>query len=505
MKPKAPKALLVLGTGSHVGKSLVAAGLCRILSNRSQKVMPFKAQNMALNSGVTPDGGEIGRAQMLQARASRCLPTRDMNPVLLKPVRGQGCQVILRGKPYAHMSTRAYYKFWPKAARIARQAYQDLSEGTDWMVLEGAGSPAEVNLARHDLANLEAARFSGAPWILVVDIERGGSFAAITGTLDLVPRWLKSRLRGVIFNKFRGDTSLLDSGLRWLKRTRGIKTLGVIPYFPEHGLEEEDSLGMPTSSHELSPKNSLKIEVIRHKHISNFNDILPLQSLPGIQIRWRVPGESPAWAKPDLVILPGSKDTLSDLWELQRSGESSRLKRLARQGTWILGLCGGFQMLGHWVSDPGGFDSMATRSARKGQGLGLLEVSTVMAKAKTLALSSAPLKLSFGRFTVKGYEIHQGQTLCRDQSQDCFCGKAGKPGEGVLGAGDRQGGVLGTYLHGLLENDEFRTAYLNRLCRVRGLSRKFKQGQGFEQGMEARLDAWAAHLEKHLDLNALFA
>lgn len=500
-----PKALLVLGTGSHVGKSLMAAGFCRILSNRALKVMPFKAQNMALNSGVTPDGGEIGRAQMLQARASRCLPTRDMNPVLLKPVRGQGCQVILRGKPYAHMTTRAYYRFWPKAARIARQAYLDLSLGSDWMVLEGAGSPAEINLARHDLANLEAARFSGAPWVLVVDIERGGSFAAITGTLDLIPPWLRTRLRGVIFNKFRGDTSLLDSGLRWLKRTRGIKTLGVVPYFPDHGLEEEDSLGLPDTSLEQSSKNSLKIEVIRHKHISNFNDILPLQGLPGVQIRWRVPGADPSWSRPDLVILPGSKDTLADLWELQRSGESSRIKRLSQGGTWVLGLCGGFQMLGQWVSDPGGYDSMAAKGARKGQGLGLLEASTVMAKAKTLALSTALLKLSFGRFKVKGYEIHQGQTLCRDPGQVCFRGKAGRSGEGVLGAGDSRGTILGTYLHGLLENDDFRTAYLNRLCRARGLSRRFKPGPGFELGMEARLDAWAAHLEKHLDLHALFA
>ncbi len=237
---------MVLGTGSHVGKSLVAAGLCRILSDRGLKVAPFKAQNMALNSVVASDGAEIGQAQALQALAARVPAVAAMNPVLLKPVRGQGSQVILLGQAQGFMTTAQYFKFWPKAAKTAEAAWKSLAAAHQALVMEGAGSPAEVNLAHRDLANLATGRFSRAPWILVVDIERGGSFAAIVGTLGLIPAWLRKRCLGVVFNKFRGDVGLMEPGLRWLKR-RGIRPLGVLPYLDGLALEQEDSLGLPSA------------------------------------------------------------------------------------------------------------------------------------------------------------------------------------------------------------------------------------------------------------------
>jgi adenosylcobyric acid synthase len=482
------RALLVLGTGSHVGKSLVTAGLCRILANQGYSVAPFKAQNMALNSGVTPDGGEIGRAQMLQARAARCQPSRAMNPVLLKPVRGKGSQVILEGKPLRHMTTDQYFKFWPRAAQVAKWSYRELSGRNDWVLLEGAGSPAEVNLAHRDLANLEAARFSGAGWILVVDIERGGSFAAIVGTLALVPAWLRPRLRGVIFNKFRGNAGLLEPGLAWLWKKHRVRTLGVLPYFPDHGLEEEDSLGIPDSRWTKTGGRHLKVEVIRHRHLSNFNDLLPLESSRGIQLFWRKPGDPAPWAVPDLVVLPGSKDTVSDLQSLRDTGEALRLETLAAKGVWVLGLCGGLQMLGREVKDNG----------RRTGGLGLLDLTTHMARAKTLSRAEAELRLDFGKFAVRGYEIHHGVSHLGRKGKACF------PGRPDLGAMDAQGRILGTYLHGILENDTFRTGYLTALCRDRGLPVSVAMTDDFESGLESRLDAWARHLEKHLDLATLF-
>ena len=281
---------MVLGTGSHVGKSMLAAGLCRILADRGFRVAPFKAQNMALNSAVADDGAEIGRAQWLQALAARTRPDARMNPVLLKPVRGQGSQLVLLGRAQGTFSTRAYFKRWPQVARAARQAWSSLAAEAQALVIEGAGSPAEVNLAHRDLANLETARFSGAPFILVADIERGGSFAAIIGTLQLLPPWLRRRCLGVLFNKFRGDVSLMKEGLHWLK-ARGIRPLGVLPWLPDLGLDEEDSLGLDSSKKRSTNTKALKIQVLRHRFISNFNDFLGLERLPGVDLQWVEPGQ----------------------------------------------------------------------------------------------------------------------------------------------------------------------------------------------------------------------
>jgi adenosylcobyric acid synthase len=483
---------MVLGSGSHVGKSLLAAGLCRILADRGYAVAPYKAQNMALNSAVTDEGAEIGRAQWLQALAARVRPQARMNPVLLKPVRGQGSQLVLLGRAQGTFSTRAYFQRWPQVAKVARQAYRELAAEHEALVIEGAGSPAEVNLAHRDLANLESARFSGAPFILVADIERGGSFAQVVGTLALIPAWLRRRCLGVVLNKFRGDASLLDSGLAWLRR-RGIRPLGVLPWMPGLALDQEDSLGLDSSAVRAKGKKALKIQVIRHRFIANFNDLLGLSQLPGVDLQWVEPGQSRA--QPDLLILPGSKDSLADLEALQVSGEAQRIQRWRAQGTWVLGICGGLQMLGSQVRDALGVDS--GRGASHQAGLGCLDLRTRMGRHKVLAASRLKARTRLGVLDLQGYEIHHG----RSQVGPGVRVEAGSATAPLL-LSDRTGRVWASYLHGLFDGPGFRDAFLAALAKDRG-----KAWKGGQRSLDARreqsLRDWAAHLERHLDLGFL--
>ena len=485
-----PFQVLVLGTGSHVGKSLVTAGLCRILADRGFKVAPFKAQNMALNSAVTDEGLEIGRAQWLQAVAARVRPQVRMNPVLLKPVRGRGSQLVLLGKAQGTFSTQGYFKRWPGVARVARGAWASLAAEHQALVMEGAGSPAEVNLAHSDLANLETARFSGAPFILVVDIERGGSFAAIVGTLALVPDWLRPRLIGVVFNKFRGDVRLMDAGLAWLKRRR-IPCLGILPWMDGLVLEEEDSLGSPAGA--ASSQGGLAVQVLRHRHLANFNDLLPLSSERGLRVDWVEPGQERR--RPAVLILPGSKDTLADLARLHACGEAARIRAWAAQGTWVLGICGGMQMLGRAVSDPHGVDG--GRRGGRAEGLGLLDLGTVMGRDKVLAQRTLSMRNRLGAHPLSGYEIHHGRSQAgpglKAEARDAR-------GQALLFSDG--GSVWGSYLHGLLDQGGFRQAWLSAAAAAQG--RRFKGSpRALDADREASLQAWAAHLADHLDLRWL--
>jgi adenosylcobyric acid synthase len=490
LKPS-PFQVLVLGTGSHAGKSLLAAGFCRILSDRGFSVAPFKAQNMALNSAVTDDGLEMGRAQWLQALAARVRPQVRMNPVLLKPQRGKGSQLVLMGRSQGLLSTRAYFKRWPGVAREARRAWASLASEHQAVVLEGAGSPAEVNLAHRDLANLETARFSRAPFVLVTDIERGGSFAALTGTLALLPAWLRKRCLGVIFNKFRGDVRLMDPGLAWLRR-RGIKPLGVLPWIDGLALEEEDSLGLPTTA-SRSGRGTLKVQALRLGHLSNFNDLMPLQEESGVRMDWVEPGDERE--RPDLLVIPGSKDSLADLEQLRASGEAARVRRWAGQGTWVLGLCGGFQLLGRSLRDPLGVDG--GRRGAMGEGLGLLDLETRMGRDKVLAQRRLNARTRLGRLELSGYEIHHGRSRCGAAAVVEAMG----PGQEPLLVSDGAG-VWGSYLHGLLDEAPFRRAFLGAVAKAQG---KRWRGAGLDraQRREDGLDRWAAHLAKHLDLGFL--
>lgn len=487
-----PFQVLVLGTGSHVGKSLVAAGLCRILSDRGYDVAPYKAQNMALNSAVTDEGAEIGRAQWLQAVAARVRPQARMNPVLLKPVRGRGSQLVVLGKAQGIFTTQAYFRRWPKVAATAAQAWASLASEHEALVLEGAGSPAEVNLAHRDLANLETARFSGAPFILVADIERGGSFAQIVGTLQLMPAWLRRRCLGVLFNKFRGDARLLDPGLAWLKRRR-IRPLGVLPWLSGLALDQEDSLGLDSSIHRSKGKKALKIQVIRHRFIANFNDLLALQQLPGLDLQWVEPGQ--ARAQPDLLILPGSKDSLADLEVLRASGEADRILNWRAKGTWVLGICGGLQMLGRQVLDAQGVDS--GRRASRQAGLGSLDLVTRMGRRKVLSARSLRAKTRLGSLDVQGYEIHHGRSQV-GPSVRVELGTRSAP----LLLSDRAGRTWATYLHGIFDTPDFRDAFLGALAKDRGRAWK-GGGRGLDRQREQSLRRWAAHLSRHLDLGFL--
>jgi adenosylcobyric acid synthase len=484
---------MVLGTGSHVGKSLVAAGLCRILSDRGWDVAPYKAQNMALNSAVADDGSEIGRAQWLQAVAARVRSEARMNPVLLKPVGGRGSQLVVLGQARGVHSTRAYFRLWPGVAARAQAAWRGLAADHEALVLEGAGSPAEVNLSHRDLANLETARFSGAPFILVADIERGGAFASLTGTLDLLPAWLRGRCQGVVLNKFRGDSSLLDSGLDWLRR-RGIRPLGVLPWMGGLCLEEEDSLALPRSPSPGRPGKGLVVDVVRHRCMANFNDFLPLQGLPGLHLRWVDPGQ--ARGAPDLLILPGSKDSLADLRRLRASGELARMEAWRRQGTWVLGICGGLQMLGHSILDPAGVDG--GRKGAREQGLGWLSLGTRMAARKVLAHRQGRTRVSLGRQPLSGYEIHHGRSRT---GPDLRVEGSTRQGQALLYSGG-SGRVWGTYLHGILDGVEFRDAFLSRLAKDRGKAWR-GAGPSLNERREASLRAWARHMERHLDLGFL--
>ncbi len=497
--PKLEFQVMVLGTGSHAGKSLVATALCRILSDQGLKVAPYKAQNMALNSGVTVDGAEIGRAQILQAEAARCVASGDMNPVLLKPLRGRGSQVIVHGKARGVFSTREYFRFWPKAAKAARDSYEELSTEYQALVIEGAGSPAEVNLAHRDLANLETAKFSGAPWILVVDVERGGSFASVLGTLQLVPKWMRPRFAGVVFNKFRGDASLMDPGVAWLKKKHGIRTLGIIPWLDGLSLDQEDSLGAPDPGilNKASRAKAPLVEILLLPSLANMSDLEPLRRDPNLQIRYRRLGQAVEGDQaPDLIVLAGSKHTLDDMRQMNRSGESGRIRAWADAGSWVLGICGGFQMLGTELSDRDGVDGKAVRSMR---GLGLLDAKTRMASLKITTQTRTRVRSSLGDFALIGYEIHHGRTSLGDPSSECALDS--RPLSPLL-VQQPGGRIWGSYLHGILDNDGFRRAFLKKMAHSRKKNYVSTRGTRATE-RESEILRWTAHVSKHLQLASI--
>ncbi|MCA1686331.1 MAG: cobyric acid synthase, partial [Planctomycetia bacterium] len=450
------RALMVLGTASHVGKSVVAAAFCRLLAERGLRVAPFKAQNMALNSFVTRDGGEIGRAQVAQAEAAGTEPLVEMNPVLLKPMGGVS-QVVLDGSPIGVMSAREYYaakgSIWPRVAR----AYDRLASRFDYVVLEGAGSPVEVNLAEHDLTNLRMARHADASVILVADIERGGVFAQLVGTWELLEPDDRRRVIGFVINKFRGDVGLLDSGLEFLRSRTGVAVLGVLPYRPDLQIDQEDSLGIAETATPggdtddfVSGEMTLDVAVVRLPHLSNSTDFRPLSRAPGVRLRY-VSGVGEL-ASPDLVILPGTKATVRDLDWLRATGLAGKITSLREDpgGPVILGICGGFQMLGRGLDDPLGVESPRPEAV----GLGLFAVSTRFAAEKSRHRVRGRT-LDGGR-PVVGYEIHSGETTLGPGVSPFSELTRERDGVTVLdGAADPSGRVLGTYVHGLFDSLAF--------------------------------------------------
>ena len=494
--PERARALMVLGTASHVGKSLVAAALCRIFSDDGRRVAPFKAQNMSLNSAATPDGGEIGRAQALQAECARVPASVDMNPVLLKPSSETGSQVVVLGKIAGESDARTYH-----AERVRTlfptvvAAYERLAADYDTIVLEGAGSPAEINLRAGDIVNLRMAEAADAACVLVADIDRGGMFAALVGTLELLEPDERARIRGFIVNKFRGDRSLLQPGIEQIEVRLGIPCMGVIPFVAQLDLDEEDSVVLRQVPIEREKVDPLRIVVIALPHLANFTDFDALASEPSVDLQYAF--EASDLGAADVVILPGTKRTIDDLDWLHARGFAQTLAPHLARGL-VLGICGGMQMLGRTIDDPHGVEGGGARA-----GFGALPIVTTLATTKTTRAVRGRFcaELLFGCVpesrAVDGYEIHVGTTTYDADASALIVHDAG-----MDGASARVGSVLGTYLHGCLDDDAFRHAFL-RAARTARRRAPAGEWSWWRREREARIDRWAAHVGTHCDLAAL--
>ncbi len=478
--------LFVAGTGSDAGKSTVVAGLCRLLARRGLKVAPFKAQNMALNSAVTATGHEIGRAQAAQAAAARAEPEVAMNPVLLKPTGIRTSQVVVNGRPWAVLDAAAYQEAKAQLWPLVLEQLEDLRSRYDVVICEGAGSPAEINLLHHDITNLRVAEAARFPALLVGDIDRGGVFASLFGTVALLPPELAGLIRGFVINKFRGDPSLLDRGLAELQRRTGVPTLGVLPWMDGPGIDAEDSLALdrgwapPPSG---AGGDGLDVAVLRFPRISNFTDFDALSLEPGVRVR--LVSSPSALGRPHLVVLPGSKATVSDLAWLGDSGLAGGIAGLDRSTT-VLGICGGYQMMGREIRDE--VESPAPVTVA---GLGLLPVSTRFEPDKvTRRVGGRALG-----HDVTGYEIHHGRTPPSGAWIETEHGP-----EGSAAAG---GSVLGTSIHGLFESDAFRRAFLAGVAERAGVSWEPGPPVSFDGARQARIDRIADAIGEHLDMGAI--
>lgn len=476
--------LMIQGTTSDAGKSTVVAGLCRVLARQGISVAPFKPQNMALNSAVTEDGGEIGRSTALQALAAGVEPHSDMNPVLLKPESDRGAQVILRGRVHGHMDALDYHAYKAEAKHSVLAAWHALSSRYDVIIAEGAGSPAEINLRQNDIANMGFAEMVDCPVILVGDIDRGGVFAQLVGTLALLSASEQARTRGFLINRFRGDMALLQPGLDWLEERTGKPVLGTLPYLQGLLLDAEDSVGLTGVE---NPEPALRVVVPALPRISNHNDFDPLRLHPQVQLTFVGPNQPIPPA--DLIILPGSKSTRSDLDWLRAQGWENAIRRHLRYGGKLLGICGGFQMLGEWIHDPDGLEGPVGSSP----GLGWLNVQTHMVAGKQLRNVEGRI-LPEG-VTVSGYEIHNGVSEGPALARPLI-----ELDDRVDGAVSEDGEIMGTYLHGLFDKPEACRALLGRFgMTVSGSEVDY----GYHRQRE--LNRLADVVEAHLDMTALTA
>ena len=476
------KALMIQGAGSNVGKSMLVAGLCRAALRRGLSVAPFKPQNMSNNAAVTIDGGEIGRAQALQAMACGLEPVTDMNPVLLKPESDVGAQVVVQGKRLTTVKARDYAKLKPQLMGAVLDSFSRLKATHDLVIVEGAGSPAEVNLRMGDIANMGFAEAAGVPVVLAGDIDRGGVIAQIVGTQAVLAPGDAALVAGFLINKFRGDPRLFDEGYRLIEDRTGWRGFGVLPWFAEAGsLPAEDALDLPKGG----GTGPLKVACLTLSRIANFDDLDPLKLEPAISLTMvragqAVPGDT------DLIIIPGSKSTRGDLAFLRQQGWDVDIAGHVRRGGHVLGICGGYQMLGKVVRDPEGIEGVAGET----EGLGLLDVETLMSPDKRLTRTSA-VHAATGA-AMEGYEIHIGRTEGPDRARP-FARVEGQP-EGAMSADGR---IMGSYLHGMFSGDAFRAAFLKGF----GASSTLSYGAG----IEAVLDRLADHMEAHLDVDGLLA
>lgn len=488
-------ALMVLGTASHVGKSVTATALCRIFRDDGIDVAPFKAQNMSLNSFATPDGREIGRAQATQAEAARLQPSADMNPVLLKPTCDTASQVVLNGRLFATLSGAQLFSRRPELFAAVRAAYERLAGRHELVVLEGAGSPVEMNLKHLDMVNFGMAEVADARCVLVADIDRGGVFAQVVGTYALLEPGERARFAGFLINRFRGDLALLGDGVRFLEERTGQRCLGVVPHLPDLGIAEEDTLASDALT--AADGGGLRIGVVLLPSLSNFTDFDALSRLDGVVLRYLRDPRS--MADIDLVILPGSKNTVRDLAFLRAKGHADAIASHARSGKPVLGICGGFQMLGRTIDDPTGVES----ALRHVEGLGLLDVTTTMLPVKTTRQVRARFhdRERFGDAELVGYEIHVGETARGDIEPLLVLERSGEDGVHPDGAMSRDGRILGTYVHGLFDEERGAAALVSHVARLLGMPPVAALRSAPRVDPYDRL---ARHFREHIDLAAIY-
>ena len=485
---------MLQGTSSNAGKSILVAAFCRILLQDGLRVAPFKAQNMSNNSFVTRHGEEVARAQVVQAQACRLDPDVRFSPILLKPASDVGCQVIVGGKPVGNMVVHEYDAFKPQAFATVKASYDSLAAEFDAVVIEGAGSPGEVNLKHTDIVNMRMAQYADAPVLLVGDIDRGGVYASFVGTLEVLEEWERRHINGFIVNKFRGDQSLLDAAHEYVLRHTGKPVLGVVPWLPRLDLPDEDAVSFKESAVAGAPAaaaGQIELAVLDLPHIANFTDFDPFRVEPDVTLRVVHPGASEL-GTPDAVIIPGTKNTLGDLERLQAYGLGDRLKALAARGVEIVGVCAGFQMLGEVIADPHGLEAPGLGQI---SGLGLLPVTTTLAAEKTLRRVTAVHRPS--GLAVTGYEIHHGQTS--GPGAEVILAVEGEIG----GAASPTGRVWGTYLHGIFDSDDFRRWFIDRLRQRRGLAPLGRAG-GATFDLEPAFDRLAAAVRAGVDLRAIY-
>ena len=493
------KAIMVQGTMSNAGKSLLAAGLCRIFRQDGYRVAPFNSQNMALNSFITEEGLEMGRAQVMQAEAAGIAPSVKMNPILLKPTNDVGSQVIVNGEVLGTMSARDYFKFKKELVPKVMEAYEELAAENDIIVIEGAGSPAEINLKEDDIVNMGMAKRAKAPVLLVGDIDRGGVFAQLIGTVMLLEEDERKMVKGLIVNKFRGDKTILDPGIKMLEERSGVPVVGVAPYL-DIQVEDEDSLTERFEGHQ--ERGILDLAVIRLPRISNFTDFNPLESIPGVSLRYvRHVHEL---GSPDMILLPGTKNTMEDLLWMRQNGLEAAVLKEAAKGKIIFGICGGYQMLGETLSDP-----HHVEAGGQIKGMGLLPMDTVFVEAKTRTrvqghfLELPGILHSMSGIPLEGYEIHMGTSrpnqdavqaskivdqVTKEEKEDGLCA----------------GNVYGTYVHGVFDREEVTQGLVKALGDWKGIDVSQMTSVDFAAFKESQYDILAAELRRHLDMKKIY-
>ena len=527
------KAIMIQGTMSNAGKSLLAAGLCRIFKQDGYRVAPFKSQNMALNSCITPEGLEIGRAQAVQAEAAGILPSADMNPILLKPSSETGSQVIVKGIPRKNMSAREYFAYKKELIPEIMESYNRLAKQYDMIVIEGAGSPAEINLKQDDFVNMGMAKMAKAPVLLAGDIDRGGVFAQLFGTMGLLEEEEKQYVKGLIINKFRGDKTLLDPGIKMLEELCRVPVMGVVPYMDVQ-IEDEDSLSsfLENGTKEmLDEKPLVTIAVIRFPRISNFTDFAVFSGIKGVKVEFVT---SPGQLKnPDMVILPGTKSTIQDLLWMRQNGLEGAVLKLAEKNIPIWGICGGYQMLGEEIQDPLGAETTLKKNEETVcRGMGLLPLKTVFEKEKTRTLAVGALGELDGIFAdltgknIEGYEIHMGKTWINRkegvidtvrivEKNPEFCRPTAYVMEAQRGAGPEskrlktdgysRGNVYGTYIHGIFDTGDLALLLVRALMKKKGLEPSKAEGNiDYKAFRESQYDKLAQNLREHLDMKAIY-